>query len=200
VLGLSWGSPPDHDRCECPPHWTEIDRPLWIARTEVTRAQYAKFDMEQAGLGLARTPDFPVGVSWAEPSGFRFSCCMSPTCEWSFSRRPVGVPSWIACAPARTRERSWTGSALNSAAFAGRRTSSTTTAWRVGSPKGNGSASVRPFLPKKRVLSEASRRRRRICSPTRWGQGGHREFSRSLPTSLACSPHWTPLGRTTPGA
>jgi eukaryotic-like serine/threonine-protein kinase len=44
VLGIRWGMQPKHAGNECPPHWVEIARVFWIARTEVTNEQYERFD------------------------------------------------------------------------------------------------------------------------------------------------------------
>ncbi len=53
LLGIPSGRQPRHDSEFCPPHWVEFSEGFWIARTNVTNAQYSHFD---------RTSPFP---EWA---------------------------------------------------------------------------------------------------------------------------------------
>ena len=44
----------------CPPHWVEIRKPFWIARTELTNAQYERFDPEHKRTAWSPDNDCPV--------------------------------------------------------------------------------------------------------------------------------------------
>jgi len=92
VFGLSWGTPPRHVGGECPTRWVAVCKQLWVARTEVTNAQFARFrgrdlfwDEEQV--------EFPCGVSWQQADSF---------CRWlaTVSGFDVRLPSeaeWEYC-------------------------------------------------------------------------------------------------------
>jgi len=60
LIGLSWGKPPDHRGSECPMLWIEIEKPLWIAKTEVTRAQFLRFSPRHHGARLTDDDERPI--------------------------------------------------------------------------------------------------------------------------------------------
>jgi formylglycine-generating enzyme required for sulfatase activity len=63
-LGLPWGERPEPSD-EMPVHWVEFPRGFWIARTELTNAQYELFDPRHERSEWSQEDDSPVVfVSW----------------------------------------------------------------------------------------------------------------------------------------
>jgi len=60
VFGMSWGTPPKHDGSECPTRWVEVERPFWVAKTEVTNEQYERFDDRHERTPTSREDTCPV--------------------------------------------------------------------------------------------------------------------------------------------
>jgi formylglycine-generating enzyme required for sulfatase activity len=86
TLGLPWGRQPEPSN-EMPVHWVEFPRGFWIARTEVTNAQYERFDREYERFEFSEGDDDPVvDVSWTDAERY---------CAWLAERsdRKVRLPS-----------------------------------------------------------------------------------------------------------
>jgi len=85
-LGLPWGMQPEPSD-EMPVHWVEFRRGFWIARTEVTNAQYERFDPEHERSDYTTGVDDVVGqVSWLDARQY---------CAWLSEKagRIVRLPS-----------------------------------------------------------------------------------------------------------
>jgi formylglycine-generating enzyme required for sulfatase activity len=85
-LGLPWGKSPVPSN-EMPVHWVEFPRGFWIARTEVTNAQYERFDPGHERSGYSYDDDDPVvNVSWEDAERY---------CAWLSRRssREIRLPS-----------------------------------------------------------------------------------------------------------
>lgn len=85
-FGLPWGERPKAS-IEMPVHWVEFRRGFWIARTEVTNAQYERFDQGYERDDLSKGDDHPaVNVSWEDARRY---------CKWLAARagRTVRLPS-----------------------------------------------------------------------------------------------------------
>ncbi len=87
AFGLPWGKQPQGGGNETPVRWVEIRQPYWIAETEVTNAQYERFDPEHERSEYSKDDDSPVAeVSWEEARAY---------CDWLSKRsgRPMRLPS-----------------------------------------------------------------------------------------------------------
>jgi formylglycine-generating enzyme required for sulfatase activity len=69
AVGLSFGTAPKHAGGECPTRWVEVRSRLWMARTEVTNAQFARFQGRDLFWDEGRA-DYPRGVSWQQADTF----------------------------------------------------------------------------------------------------------------------------------
>ncbi len=81
LAGLSWGRPAEPPTDEMPVRWVEIRTAYWLAETEVTNAQYERFDpaYERDWPG----DDDPVtGVMWDEAQAY---------CDWLSTRGSLRV-------------------------------------------------------------------------------------------------------------
>jgi len=68
-FGLPWGKHPEAS-WEMPVHWVEFRRGFWVATTEITNAQFERFDPEH-GLRVYEGGDHPVDhVSWENARSF----------------------------------------------------------------------------------------------------------------------------------
>jgi len=70
-----------------PVHWVEFPRGFWIARTEVTNAQYEVFDPEHERTAFSPGDEYPaVQVSWKDVTRY---------CDWLGERsgRDLRLPS-----------------------------------------------------------------------------------------------------------
>ncbi len=80
-VGLSWGRPPEPPTDEMPVRWVEIREAYWLAETEVTNAQYERFDP-------AHERDWPgdddpvTSVDWDEARAY---------CDWLSTRGTLRV-------------------------------------------------------------------------------------------------------------
>jgi len=76
-VGLPFGRAPDHKH-ELPVQWTEIRRPFWIARCEVTNRQFESFlpGFERSTISTG-DPQPVAGLSWEEATAF---------CDWLAGR------------------------------------------------------------------------------------------------------------------
>jgi len=85
-FGLPWGdqpTPPD----EMPVHWVEFPRGFWIARTEITNAQYEAFDPKHKRSEYSAGDNDPVvDVSWDDAKKY---------CAWLSEQlaKPIRLPS-----------------------------------------------------------------------------------------------------------
>lgn len=110
-FGLPWGRQPIVSPREVPAHWVEFRRSYWLARTEVTNAQYRRF------AGASEQPPSPGGdldpvtVSWKAAK--RFCARMSLV-----TNRQIRLPNeaeWeCAC---RAGDRDESGSVNKSSSF-----------------------------------------------------------------------------------
>ncbi len=85
-LGLPWGTRPEPSH-EMPVHWVEFRYGFWIARTEVTNAQFERFAPNRERSEFSEGDDDPVvDVSWEDAKAW---------CEWlsNSSELPVRLPS-----------------------------------------------------------------------------------------------------------
>ncbi len=81
LAGLSWGRPADPPTEEMPVRWVEIREAYWLAETEVTNAQYERFDPERERMWPG--DDDPVtGVDWNEARAY---------CDWLTTRGSLRV-------------------------------------------------------------------------------------------------------------
>jgi len=100
-FGLPWGKQPEPS-VEMPVHWVEFRRGFWIATTEITNAQFERFEKEHERSQYSKGDDDPVvEVSWEEAKAY---------CAWlaTKSGRPIRLPSeaeWeCACRAGSDRE------------------------------------------------------------------------------------------------
>jgi formylglycine-generating enzyme required for sulfatase activity len=69
-FGLPWGDQPEPSN-EMPAHWVEFRRGFWMAKTEVTNAQYEAFDPEHERGEDSSGPREPVvAISWEEATKY----------------------------------------------------------------------------------------------------------------------------------
>ncbi len=85
AFGLPWGKQPQESGDEVPVRWVEIRQPYWIAETEVTNAQYERFDPEHE-RDWPEDDDPATRVSWDDARAY---------CDWLAKRcgLPVRLPS-----------------------------------------------------------------------------------------------------------
>jgi len=100
-FSLPWGKKPEASD-EMPVHWIEFRRGFWMATTEITNAQYERFDKEHQRHEYSKGDDTPVvEVSWDDARKY---------CAWlsEKSGRPIRLPSeseWeCACRAGSDRE------------------------------------------------------------------------------------------------
>ncbi|MCU0725136.1 MAG: formylglycine-generating enzyme family protein [Planctomycetes bacterium] len=80
---LPWGKQPGPQGREAPVHWVRIARPYWLAATEVTNSQYARFDPEHERSECSPGDHHPVAdVRWDDARRY---------CEWLSGRGPLAV-------------------------------------------------------------------------------------------------------------
>jgi formylglycine-generating enzyme required for sulfatase activity len=86
LLGFESGRAPRHAFVECPRRWREVPVTLFVARTEITRAQYARFEPRRKWTSFSAGDRAPVIVGVAEAGVY---------CEWLARRsgRPVRLPT-----------------------------------------------------------------------------------------------------------
>jgi formylglycine-generating enzyme required for sulfatase activity len=87
LAGLSWGRPAEPPTDEMPVRWVEIREAYWLAETEVTNAQYERFDPAHERSQYSKDDDSPVAeVSWEDAQAY---------CDWFSKRsgRPIRLPS-----------------------------------------------------------------------------------------------------------
>jgi len=106
-FGLPWGKQPEPwdemtESDEMPLHWVEFRRGFWIATTEITNAQYERFEPKHERIECAKGDDDPVvEVSWEDAKRY---------CAWLTMKaeRPIRLPSeseWeCACRAGSSRE------------------------------------------------------------------------------------------------
>jgi len=85
-FGLPWGKRPTPSSA-MPVHWVEFRRGFWIATTEITNAQYERFNSKYERRENANGDDFPiVDVSWEDAKQY---------CAWLSKKaeRLVRLPS-----------------------------------------------------------------------------------------------------------
>jgi len=85
-LGLAWGKHPKPSN-EMPVHWVEFRRGFWIATTEITNAQYERFEKDHERWDSSKGDDTPVvEVSWQDAKDY---------CAWlaAKAKRPIRLPS-----------------------------------------------------------------------------------------------------------
>jgi formylglycine-generating enzyme required for sulfatase activity len=71
VFHLPWGKQPQEKGDEVPVRWVEIREPYWVAVTELTNAQYARFDPEHERSKYSPDDDSPVvDVSFEEAKAY----------------------------------------------------------------------------------------------------------------------------------
>jgi len=103
-FGLPWGDQPTMTE-EMPVHWVEFEKGFWIARHQVTNAQYERFDASHKRSLSSRGDSHPVvSISWEDARRY---------CEWlSESGLPVRLPSeaeWECACRAGTGTEYWSG-------------------------------------------------------------------------------------------
>jgi formylglycine-generating enzyme required for sulfatase activity len=81
-VGGGSGRPPRHARRECPRRFVEIASPFLVARTEVTNAQYARFDPARKWTSFSPGDLAPAVVSEAEARDY---------CAWLARRSGLRV-------------------------------------------------------------------------------------------------------------
>jgi formylglycine-generating enzyme required for sulfatase activity len=115
LLGFESGRAPRHALVECPRRWREVPITLFVARTEVTRAQFARFDPGRKWTSFSAGDHAPVTLGAAEAGAY---------CEWLAGRsgRPVRLPTpteWeYACRGGCRGEYGFTGDARQLGDFA----------------------------------------------------------------------------------
>jgi len=85
-FGLPWGKKPEASD-EMPVHWIEFRRGFWMAKTEITNAQYERFDKDHERHEYSKGDDTPVvEVSWQDAKDY---------CAWLTEKagRPIRLPS-----------------------------------------------------------------------------------------------------------
>jgi len=81
-FGLPWGERPEPSNA-MPVHWVEFRGGFWIARTEVTNAQYERFAPEHERSEFSKGDEHPVvEVSWEEAKAW---------CAWLSMRSGLAV-------------------------------------------------------------------------------------------------------------
>jgi len=99
-LGLPWGEHPEPSK-EMPVHWVEFRHGFWIARTELTNAQYERFRGGYERSLYSKGDDTPaVEVSWEDARAY---------CGWMSERsgRRIRLPSeaeWECASRAGSRD------------------------------------------------------------------------------------------------
>ena len=86
AVGLPWGNPPGSTD-EMPLRWVEFRRGFWIARTELTNAQYERFNPDHQRSEFSPGNGHPVvDVSWEDARRY---------CSWLSGKSglPVRLPS-----------------------------------------------------------------------------------------------------------
>jgi len=85
-FGLPWGERP-LPSMEMPVHWVEFRRGYWIATTEITSAQYERFDPDHERGEYSQGDDTPVDqISWEDARRYCASLAEN-------SGRPMRLPS-----------------------------------------------------------------------------------------------------------
>ncbi len=87
AFGLPWGKQPQKLGNEVPVRWVEIREPYWIAETELTNAQYERYDPKHERSEYSKDDDSPVvAVSWEDARAY---------CDWlsKKSSLPIRLPS-----------------------------------------------------------------------------------------------------------
>jgi formylglycine-generating enzyme required for sulfatase activity len=85
-FGLPWGQKPEPSD-EMPVRWVEFRRGFWMATTEITNAQYERFDKDHERREYAKGDDDPLAdVSWEDAKKY---------CAWLAGKaeRPIRLPS-----------------------------------------------------------------------------------------------------------
>lgn len=80
ALGIAGGRAPRHDGVGCPPHWVEVTHAFWLAATEVTNGQFAKYHEgywgSQASVGSSTAAS---QIGWYQAMSF---------CDWLSAKFP----------------------------------------------------------------------------------------------------------------
>jgi len=85
-FGLPWGKKPEASD-EMPVRWVEFPRGFWMATTEITNAQYERFEAKHERSEYAKGDDDPVvEISWEAAKDY---------CAWLAAKaeRPIRLPS-----------------------------------------------------------------------------------------------------------
>jgi len=85
-FGLPWGKKPERSN-EMPVHWVEFRRGFWMATTEITNAQYERFEKDRERSDYAKGDDDPVvEISWEAAKDY---------CAWLAEKahHPIRLPS-----------------------------------------------------------------------------------------------------------